>query len=127
CRRVRERSALPIVVLTARGEVDDRVLGLESGADDYLPKPFKFKELLARVRAVLRRGGADPGRTLTVGALSLDTHTRQATRDGRTVDLSPREFDLLEHMMRHPRWVLSREQLLDRIWGIDYLGDANVV
>jgi DNA-binding response OmpR family regulator len=127
CRRIRERSPLPIVMLTARGEVDDRVRGLESGADDYLAKPFKFKELLARIRAVLRRSGADPGRTLTVGALRLDAQTRQASVDGRTVDLTPREFELLEHLMRHPRWVVTREQLLDRIWGIDYLGDANVV
>ncbi len=127
CREIRRRSSLPIVMLTARGELENRVAGLEGGADDYLAKPFKFKELLARVRAVLRRSGADPGRVLTVGELSLDTHTRQVTRDGRTVDLSPREFDLLEHFMRHPRWVMTREQLLDKIWGIDYFGDANVV
>jgi DNA-binding response OmpR family regulator len=127
CRALRRTSSLPIIMLTARGEVDDRVLGLESGADDYLAKPFKFKELLARIRAVLRRSGADPGRTLKVGPLMLDTHTRQVTRDGRTVDLTPRELELLEQLMRHPRWVLSREQLLDRIWGMDYLGDANVV
>jgi DNA-binding response OmpR family regulator len=127
CRRIRARSPLPIVMLTARGEVDDRVAGLESGADDYLAKPFKFKELLARIRAVLRRSGADPGRTLVVGALQLDVQTRQASVDGRGVDLTPREFDVLEHLMRHPRWVVTREQLLDRIWGMDYTGDANVV
>src|SRR5581483_659473 len=127
CREIRRRAALPIIMLTARGEVDDRVAGLEAGADDYLPKPFKFKELLARIRAVLRRAGLDQGRLLRVGPLTLDTQTRQVTRNGRTVDLTPREFDLLEHLMRHPRWVLTREQLLDRIWGMDYVGDANVV
>jgi two-component system response regulator MprA len=127
CKQIRAVSDVPILMLTARGEIDDKVLGLESGADDYLAKPFKFKELLARVRALLRRTGKDTGRRLTFGDVVLDLGTRHVSRDGRSVDLTRREFDLLELLMRRPRQVLTREQVLDHLWGFDFEGDTNVV
>jgi two-component system response regulator MprA len=127
CKQIRAVSDVPILMLTARGEIDDKVLGLESGADDYLAKPFKFKELLARVRALLRRTGKDTGRRLTFADIELDLGTRQVSRDGRSVDLTRREFDLLELLMRRPRQVLTREQVLDHLWGFDFEGDTNVV
>lgn len=127
CRRLRSSSAVPILMLTARGELDDRVLGLETGADDYLPKPFKFKELLARVRALLRRSGSDPGARLSFADVSLDRNERRVTRAGQPVELTLKEFEILELLLRHPRQVLSREQILDRVWGWDYPGGANVV
>jgi DNA-binding response OmpR family regulator len=127
CRRLRQSTDLPIVMLTARGEVDERVEGLEAGADDYLPKPFKFKELLARIRAVLRRQVGPVERVLRFGPLTLNRDTREVFRDGLPVGLTPREFDLLETFMLHPRQVMSRESLLDRVWGTDYLGDGNLI
>jgi DNA-binding response OmpR family regulator len=127
CRWLRARSDAQVLMLTARGEVDDRVDGLESGADDYLPKPFKFKELLARVRAVLRRQHADPGRVLHVADLRLDRETREVARAGDPVELTPREFDILELFMAHPRQVFSRETILNRVWGYDYVADAKLI
>lgn len=127
CRRLRAQSAVPILMLTARGDLDDKVLGLETGADDYLPKPFKFKELLARVRALLRRAGADTGARMAFGDLALDRVERRVTRAGQPVDLTLKEFEILEYLMRHPRQVLTREQILDKVWGWDYPGGANVV
>jgi DNA-binding response OmpR family regulator len=127
CRRLRQRSDVPIIMLTARGEVDERVEGLEAGADDYLPKPFKFKELIARVRAVLRRQTSLAERVLRFGPLALNRDTRELFMDGRPIPLTPREFDLLEVFMLHPRQVLTRESLLDRVWGTDYLGDGNLI
>jgi DNA-binding response OmpR family regulator len=127
CRRLRQSSDVPIVMLTARGEVDERVEGLEAGADDYLPKPFKFKELLARIRAVLRRHAGPVERRLHWGPLLLDRDTREVLRDGQPVHLTPREFDLLETFLLHPRQVLSRDVLLDRVWGTGYFGDGNLV
>ena len=127
CRRIRTTSDVPIVMLTARGEVDERVEGLESGADDYLPKPFKFKELLARVRAVLRRRNQVTERVLRFGDLELNRDTREVFRDGRPIRLTPREFALLEVFMLHPRQVMTRDVLLDRVWGTDYLGDGNLI
>jgi DNA-binding response OmpR family regulator len=127
CRQVRRQSDVPIIMLTARGEVDERVEGLETGADDYLPKPFKFKELLARVRAVLRRRNTQVERVLRFGPLSLSRDTREVLLNGRPVYLTPREFELLEVLMLHPRQVMTREVLLDRIWGTDYLGDGNLI
>ena len=127
CRRVRQRGDVPIIMLTARAEVDERVEGLEAGADDYLPKPFKFKELLARVRAVLRRRTSQAERVLSFGAVTLNRDTREVFHAGQPVSLTPREFDLLEVFMLHPRQVMTREILLDRVWGTDYLGDGNLI
>ncbi|MCC7371021.1 MAG: response regulator transcription factor [Chloroflexi bacterium] len=127
CRRIRQASDVPIIMLTARGDVDERVEGLEAGADDYLPKPFKFKELLARVRAVLRRRTSSVERVLRFGALELNRDTREVFLDGRPVHLTPRELDLLEVFMLHPRQVMTRDVLLDRVWGTDYLGDGNLI
>jgi len=114
CRRLRATSSIPILVLTARGRTEDRVLGLDSGADDYVAKPFHNEELLARVRALLRR--TTTPEHLRFGELRLEPASRQAWRADRTLDLTSTEFDLLEHLMRHPRQVLSREQLLDAVW-----------
>jgi DNA-binding response OmpR family regulator len=127
CRRVRQRSDVPIIMLTARAEVDERVEGLEAGADDYLPKPFKFKELLARVRAVLRRRTSAAERVMRFGPVSLNRDTREVFCDGQPVTLTPREFELLEVFITHPRQVMTREVLLDRVWGTDYLGDGNLI
>jgi DNA-binding response OmpR family regulator len=127
CRRLRAGGEVGVLMLTARGDVDDRVEGLEAGADDYLPKPFTFKELLARVRAVLRRRGVALGRVLVYADLSLDRETREVTRADRTVELTPREFELLELFLGHPRQVFSRETILNRIWGYDFDGDGNVI
>lgn len=127
CRALRARSEVPIIMLTARGEVEDRIEGLDSGADDYLPKPFKFAELMARVRAVLRRHKVTVGSTLAVGDLRLDRNTREVTHVGQPIDLTRREFDLLECFMLHPRHVLTRDAILDRVWGYDQVVDTNVV
>jgi len=127
CRKLRTESDIPIIMLTARGEVDDRVLGLESGADDYLPKPFKFKELLARVRVQLRRRRPEAARMLRFGNISLNRETHEVQRAGVPVDLTPREFELLELFMAHPRQVFSREVIVNRLWGYDYVGDTKVI
>jgi two-component system, OmpR family, copper resistance phosphate regulon response regulator CusR len=123
----RGRVKLPVIVVTARGSADDIVTGLDSGADDYLAKPFRLAELLARVRARLRPSPALEGTTLVNGDLTLDLRTRQAHVGGRVVDLSAREFALAETFFRHPGQVLSREQLLSRVWGYDYDPGSNVV
>ncbi len=126
-KRVRPRTEAAILMLTARDEVDDRVEGLDTGADDYVTKPFAFKELMARVRAVLRRRGKSLDRKLTFQDLTLDRETRLVTREGREVELTPREFELLELFMMHPRQVLTRDAILARIWGYDFVGDDNVI
>jgi two-component system, OmpR family, copper resistance phosphate regulon response regulator CusR len=128
-RRLREAgNRIPIVVLTARGSVTDTVAGLDGGADDYLAKPFRFEELLARIRLRLRSDGHTPEPTvLRSGDLTLDLRTRQATVRDRTVDLSTREFTLAEMFLRHPGQVLSREQLLSHVWGYDFDPGSNVV
>jgi two-component system, OmpR family, response regulator len=123
----RQQVRLPIVVLTARSSPDDIVASLDGGADDYLTKPFRLAELLARVRARLRPAHAQEQFMLTHGDLSLDLRTRQAQAGRRTIDLSAREFALLEVFMRHPGQVLSREQLLSHVWGYDYDPSSNVV
>jgi DNA-binding response OmpR family regulator len=123
----RGRVKLPVIVVTARGSADDIVTGLDSGADDYLAKPFRLAELLARVRARLRPSPALEAAVLVNGDLSLDLRTRQAHVGGRVVDLSAREFALAETFFRHPGQVLSREQLLSRVWGYDYDPGSNVV
>ena len=127
CRRTRAKSDVPILILSARDEVEDRVDGLNLGADDYLVKPFAFEELAARVVALLRRSGAPPGRVLRQADLELDQATREVRRSGNLIDLTAREFALLRYFMEHPRQVLSKNQLLEAVWGYDYVGDSNVV
>lgn len=117
----------PVILLTARTAVEDRVEGLDAGATDYIPKPFAFEELAARVRAHLRRPDQGEATTLTVGDIELNLLKRTVTRGGQEVNLSAREFDLLAYMMRHPGQVLSREQLLSGVWGYDYDPGTNVV
>jgi two-component system response regulator MprA len=128
CRRLRAGSDIPILLLTAKTGVPDRVTGLDSGADDYLVKPFNFDELLARVRALLRRRQrtATP-QVLRFGKLTLDAAARQVVHDGQTLELSTKEFDVLELLMRHPRQVVSRETFYDRIWGYDFGGESNIL
>ncbi len=128
CRRLRE-AGVPsqVLMLTALSEVDQRVRGLDSGADDYLTKPFAFKELIARLRALGRRSREVRVGPLQVSDLALDETTHVVMRGGRTIDLSPLEFRLLHCLMRHPGQVLSRETLLDRVWSYDYAGGSNVV
>ncbi|MDQ4086365.1 MAG: response regulator transcription factor [Actinomycetota bacterium] len=128
-RKLREsQSPMPVIILTARDSVTDTVAGLEGGADDYMPKPFRFDELLARVRLRLRTERATPEVTvLEHGGLSLDLRTRRARVDGSVVDLSAREFALTEMFLRNPNQVLSREQLLSHVWGYDFDPGSNVV
>jgi DNA-binding response OmpR family regulator len=118
---------MPVIILTARDDVDDKVGGLEGGADDYVTKPFRFEELLARVRARLRDERTVERTVLRAGAIVLDLRTRRASTDGRTVDLTAREFTMLEVLIRHAGQVLSREQLLSHVWGYDYDPGSNVV
>jgi two-component system OmpR family response regulator len=128
CRRLREAGRWsPVLMLTARDGVADRVTGLDAGADDYLTKPFSFAELLARLRALVRRGAPERPATLQVGDLVLDPATRRVVRDGTPVDLTPREFALLEFLMRHPGEVLSRTRLIEHVWDFAFEGDSNVV
>ncbi len=127
CRRLREISAVPILVVTARDEVSDRVRGLDSGADDYLTKPFDFAELSARVRALLRRAQGPTADVLHVGALTLDHAAREVTIGDRALALTAREFDLLHYLMRHPGRVLTREAILHAVWGPGFVGDDNVI
>ena len=127
CRRLRAGSDVPILMLTARDAVPDRVAGLDAGADDYLVKPFAFEELMARLRALLRRRLPLPGTVLSAGGVSLDVRTREVSREGRELRLTPTEFDLLATFLRHSRTVLSKDQLLEHVWGYDFGGDDNVV
>jgi len=125
--RIRTRKAgPPVLILSARGAVDDRVKGLEQGADDYLTKPFAFVELLARVRALLRRGQPAPEK-LQVGDLQLDVMRRKVTRDSESIDLAPKEFGILEYMMRNKGRPLSRTMIVEHVWNLDYDGLTNIV
>lgn len=127
-RTLRERGVkTPVLLLTALDEVEDRVRGLDSGADDYLTKPFAFPELLARVRALLRRPPLQNNPVLRVGDLELDTVRRKVRRGGKQIDLSPREFSLLEYLMRHPGQVLTRTQIAEHIWDFNFFAESNVV
>ena len=117
----------PILVLTARDGVDDRVAGLDAGADDYLPKPFDFAELFARLRALTRRPAVERPAVLRVGDLTLDPSGRTVSRDGVAIELTPKEFALLEYLMRHRHVALSREQLIDAVWDAGYRGESNIV
>jgi DNA-binding response OmpR family regulator len=130
CRILRDRGVkTPVLMLTARDEVDDRVTGLDAGADDYLPKPFAFKELLARMRALTRRyaEAGSPDTTLELADLRLDTVTHRAKRGQREIELTAKEYALLEYLMRHPRRPLNRTLIREGVWGYDYYGASNVV
>jgi DNA-binding response OmpR family regulator len=126
-RRLRSESDAPILILTARTEVDDRVAGLDSGADDYLVKPFEVRELLARVRALMRRRPPRGSAALTVGDLRLNPDTREVHRGDRELELTNREFELLEFLMRNERLVVSRERLLEEVWGYDPFSMTNTI
>lgn len=127
CHQLRTNSNMPILILTAKDTMQDKVHGLDAGADDYMGKPFEVPELLARVRALLRRTQSEHIPILTFTDLSLDTSSRLATRKGRKISLTAKEYDLLELFMRHPRQVLTREVIFDRVWGYDFGGESNVL
>src|SRR5436189_4844521 len=126
CRRLRQTDDMPIIMLTAKGTLEDKIDGLDSGADDYLVKPFEAEELLARVRALLRRRQPQAA-VLKFGTLTVDPAARQVWAGDRIVDLSSKEFDLLELLIRHPKQVLTRETFYDRVWGYDFSGESNIL
>ncbi len=133
CRRIRQKNGVPIIILTAKDDVSDKVMGLDMGADDYMTKPFAIEELLARIRVALKRHvpaeketGQD-ARTLTAGPLRLNRDSREVSFDGREITLTKKEFDLLEYLMSHVNVAISRDQLLNEVWGYSYAGDTNVV
>ena len=128
CRRLRQTGDnVPIILLTAKDEVSDRVAGLDAGADDYVIKPFSIEELLARVRANLRRDRPEETELLQFSDLSLNRSTREVFRGQRAIELTAKEFDLLEYLLSHPRQVLTRDQILERVWGYDFMGDSNII
>jgi two-component system response regulator MprA len=127
CRRLRAAGPVPILMLTAKDAVPDRVKGFDSGADDYVTKPFAFEELIARVRALLRRAHPIEETVLRFADLTLNVTTREVTRGNRKIELTTKEFDLLHFFMRHPRQVLTRELIYDRIWGYDFDGESNIL
>jgi two-component system response regulator MprA len=127
CRRLRAATDVPILMLTATESIEDRVAGLDAGADDYLVKPFSFDELLARVRALLRRAQPSQPQVYRFSDLELDTGTRQGRRGGQTFDLTAKEYELLELFMRNPRQVLTRDVIFDRVWGYDFGGGSNII
>jgi two-component system response regulator MprA len=127
CRRLRAEGDVPILMLTARDATADRVEGLDSGADDYLVKPFAYEELLARIRALLRRQGPRARRVLRFADVSMDLGTREVRRGEDLLTLTPREFDLLQHFLRNPRQVLTRDRILDVVWGYDFGATSNSV
>ncbi len=127
CRRLRAASDLPIIMLTAKESVSDRVLGLDAGADDYLVKPFALNELLARIRALVRRAKTESPEILKFVDLQLDTGTHQVFRGERVVELTAKEYELLELFLRNPRQVLTRDLIYDRVWGYDFGGESNII
>lgn len=127
CKRLRAADDVPILMLTARDGVSDRVVGLDAGADDYLVKPFEFEELMARIRALLRRSKSASPKILQFEDLKLDTGTRQASRGDRLIELTAKEYVLLELLMQHPRQVLTRELIFDRVWEYDFGGESNII
>ncbi len=128
CHRLRQTGdKVPIILLTAKDEISDRVKGLDAGADDYLVKPFSIEELLARIRANLRRNQEEEATLLQFGDLRLDRSSREVSRGTRRIELTAKEFDLLEYLMSHPRQVLTRDQILERVWGYDFMGDSNII
>ena len=128
CRRLRSTgNKVPIILLTAKDEVADRVAGLDAGADDYVVKPFSIEELLARVRSNLRRTQEVDEDTLTFEDLTLNRRTREVFRGGHSIDLTAKEFDLLDYLLTHPRQVFTRDQILERVWGYDFMGESNII
>lgn len=128
CRRLRTTgSKIPIILLTAKDEVGDRVAGLDAGADDYVVKPFSIEELLARVRAHLRRNQEEETDVLRFEDLSLNRQTREVFRSSRAIELTAKEFDLLEYLISHPRQVITRDRILEQVWGYDFMGDSNII
>lgn len=127
CRRLRAMGDIPILMLTAKESVADRVRGLDAGADDYLVKPFDLNELLARIRALMRRAKPEKPETMSFGDLRLDSGTRQAYRGDRAIELTAKEYELLELFMRNPRQVLTRDVIYDRVWGYDFGGESNII
>jgi DNA-binding response OmpR family regulator len=128
CRRLRSTGdKVPIILLTAKDEISDRVAGLDAGADDYVLKPFSIEELLARVRAHLRRTQEPNPDVLKFADLSLNRSTREVFRGDRSIELTAKEFDLLEYLLAHPRQVLTRDQILEKVWGYDFMGDSNII
>ena len=128
CRRLRSTGEkVPIILLTAKDEVNDRVTGLDAGADDYVVKPFSIEELLARVRAHLRRNLEEDVDVLQFENLKLNRSTREVYRGTRQIELTAKEFDLLEHLMSHPRQVITRDRILEEVWGYDFMGDSNII
>jgi DNA-binding response OmpR family regulator len=128
CRRLRATgNKTPVILLTAKDEVSDRVAGLDAGADDYVVKPFSIEELLARIRAHLRRNHDSEEGTLRFEDLSLNHLTREVFRGQRAIELTAKEFDLLEYLLRHPRQVITRDQILEKVWGYDFMGDSNII
>jgi DNA-binding response OmpR family regulator len=128
CRRLRATgNEVPIILLTAKDEITDRVTGLDAGADDYMVKPFSIEELLARVRAQFRRQQPTDAEQLEFADLRLNGKTREVWRGDRPIELTAKEFDLLEYLMLNPRQVLTRDQILEKVWGYEFLGDSNVI
>ena len=127
CAKIREFSNIPIILLTAKTDDIDKLMGFEHGADDYLTKPFNILELKARIRALLRRSGVKDAATLTAGTITLDLNARNAYRAGQPVELTAKEFDVIEFLMRNPNRVYSRENLLDTIWAYEYRSDIRTV
>ncbi|KPQ36118.1 MAG: Response regulators consisting of a CheY-like receiver domain and a winged-helix DNA-binding domain [Phormidesmis priestleyi Ana] len=128
CRRLRATGAMmPVILLTAKDDIEDRVAGLDAGADDYVVKPFSIEELLARVRAHLRRNQPEDSEILQFADLTLSRKTREVKRGDRLIDLTAKEFDLLEYLIAHPKQVLSRDRILEEVWGYDFMGDSNII
>lgn len=128
CQRLRSTGdKVPVILLTAKDEVGDRVKGLDAGADDYMIKPFSIEELLARVRAALRRTQEQETNVLQFSDLKLNRSSREVFRGIRRIELTAKEFDLLEYLLAHPRQVLTRDQILERVWGYDFMGDSNII
>ncbi|MEI7989080.1 MAG: response regulator transcription factor [Chloroflexota bacterium] len=127
CRRLRTGGSTPIIILTAKDTVNDRILGLDMGADDYMTKPFELDELLARIRALLRRLQPTKPQILRYSDVALDTGTRQAMRSERMISLTAKEYELLELFLRHPRQVLTRDTIFDQVWGYDFGGESNII
>jgi two-component system response regulator MprA len=127
CRRLRLQGGLPILMLTAKDTIQDRVQGLDAGADDYIVKPFNLDELTARIRALLRRTQTERNQVYQFADLTMDSDSRQVTRGSRLVPLTAKEYELLELFLRHPRQVLTREVIFDRVWGYDFGGESNVL